>query len=81
MLTYSNTSQQWAQSSSSLWWYWQGSWWTPYPSQSHDGVHQVLTERSDLLNAVFGIILQSMIFLNSNNFVTDGSFTADVGLL
>ena len=34
--TYSNESQQWAQSSSS-WWNWQGSWWTLYPSESHDG--------------------------------------------
>ena len=32
--TYSNKSQ--AQSSSSTWWNWQGSWWTPYPSESHD---------------------------------------------
>ena len=35
--TYSNRSQQWAQSSSSTWWNWQGSWWTPYPSERHDG--------------------------------------------
>ena len=36
--TYSNTSQQWAQSSSSSsWWNWQGSWWTPYSYESHDG--------------------------------------------
>ena len=28
--------QQWAQSSSS-WWNWQGSWWTPYSYESHDG--------------------------------------------
>ena len=35
--TYSNRSQQWAQSSSSTWWNWQGSWWTPYPSESRDG--------------------------------------------
>ena len=35
--TCSNTSRQWAQSSSSTWWNWQGSWWTPYPSESHDG--------------------------------------------
>ena len=28
VLAYSNTSQQWAQSSSSTWWNWQGSWWT-----------------------------------------------------
>ena len=31
--------QQWAQSSSSSssWWSWQGSWWTPYSYESHDG--------------------------------------------
>ena len=34
--TYSNRSQQWAQSSST-WWNWQGSLWTLYPSESHDG--------------------------------------------
>ena len=44
-------------------------------------MHQVLTERGDLLNAVFGKILQGMTFLNSTYFVTDGSFTADGGLL
>ena len=32
--TYPNRDQQWAQSSSSTWWNWQGSWWTPYPSES-----------------------------------------------
>ena len=26
--TYSDRNQQWAQSSSSTWWNWQGSWWT-----------------------------------------------------
>ena len=35
--TYPNRNQQWAQSSSSTWWNWQGSWWTPYPSESPDG--------------------------------------------
>ena len=35
--TYSNTSEQWVQSSSSTWWNWKGSWWTHYPSESHDG--------------------------------------------
>ena len=35
--TYSYKSQQWAQSSSSTWWNWQGSWWTPCSSESHDG--------------------------------------------
>ena len=28
---------QWAQSSSSSWWSWQGSWWTPYSYESHHG--------------------------------------------
>ena len=36
--TYSNRNQQLAQSSSSsTWWNWQGSWWTPCPYESHDG--------------------------------------------
>ena len=37
--TYSHKHKQWqlAQSSSSTWWNWQGSWWTPCPSESHDG--------------------------------------------
>ena len=36
--TYCNTSQQWAQSSSSsTWWNWQGSWWTPYPCENYGG--------------------------------------------
>ena len=29
--------QQWAQSSSSSWWSWQGSWWTPYSYEIHHG--------------------------------------------
>ena len=29
--------QQLAQSSSSSWWSWQGSWWTPYSCESHHG--------------------------------------------
>ena len=36
--TYSYKHQQWeARSSSSTWWNWQCSWWTLYPSESHDG--------------------------------------------
>ena len=36
--TYSNRNHQWApSSSSSTWWNWQGSWWTPCPYESHDG--------------------------------------------
>ena len=33
--TNSHRNQQWAQTSS--WWNWQGSWWTPYSYESHDG--------------------------------------------
>ena len=44
-------------------------------------MHQVLTERCDMLNAVFREILLDKTFLNSTYFVTDGSFTADGGLL
>ena len=44
-------------------------------------MHQVLNERSDLLIAVFGKILRDKTFMNSIYFVTDGSFTADGGLL
>ena len=29
--------QRWAQSSSSSWWNWQGSWWTLYSYESHHG--------------------------------------------
>ena len=41
----------------------------------------VLKERCDLLIAAFGKILLDKTFLNSIYFVTDGSFTADGGLL
>ena len=44
-------------------------------------MHQVLNERGDLLIAVSGKILLDKTFLNSTYFVTDGSFTADGGLL
>ena len=44
-------------------------------------MHQVLKERCDLLNAVFVKVLVDKTFLNSTYFVTDGSFTADGGLL
>ena len=44
-------------------------------------MHRVLSERSDLLLAVFGNILRQKTFMNSNYFVADGSFTADSGPL
>ena len=79
---HSNKHQQWdARSSSSTWWNWQGSWWTPYHSESQDGEAPSVGERRDLLIAVFGKILRDKTFMNSIYFVTDGSFTADGGLL
>ena len=44
-------------------------------------MHQVLCERGDLLLAVFGKILRQKTVMNSTYFVTDGSLTADGGLL
>ena len=44
-------------------------------------MHQVLSERGDLLLAIFGKILRKKTFMNSIYFVTDWSFTADGGLL
>ena len=35
--TYSHKPKQWAQSSSSTWWNWQGSWWSSYNSESQGG--------------------------------------------
>ena len=43
-------------------------------------VNQVLTERGDLLNSVWNDS-SGQEFLEFNYFVTDGSFTADSGLL
>ena len=44
-------------------------------------MHQVLSERCDLLLAVFGKILRKKSFLEFTYFVTDRSFRADGGLL
>ena len=42
--TYSNKHKQWeAQSSSSTWWNWQGSWWSSYNSESLEGGEPVLS--------------------------------------
>ena len=73
--------QQWAQSSSSSWWSWQGSWWTPYSHESHHGDEPSIDRTGWLVIQVFGTSLQGMIFLNPFTFVTDGSFTADGVLL
>ena len=44
-------------------------------------MHQVLSERSDLLLSVFGMILRQKTFTNSMYFVTDWLFTGDGGVL
>ena len=53
--------QQWAQSSSSSWWSWQGSWWTPYSYESHRGDEPSSDRTGWLVIQVFGKILQGMI--------------------
>ena len=69
--TYSYKHQQWeARSSSSTWWNWQGSWWTPYHSGSQDGDAPSI-EWGGLLLAVFGKILRKTTFMNSIYFVSD----------
>ena len=44
-------------------------------------MHQVLTERGDLLLAVFGKLLLEKTFMNSIYFGSDGSFTSDLSVL
>ena len=76
--------KQWqsAQSSLSTWWNWQDSWWSSYNSESQGGGKQSLeNERGDLLLIVLWRKPPKMAFKNSIYFVTDGSFTADGGLL
>ena len=77
--TYSNRNQQGAQSSSS-WWKWQGSWWTLHSYESHDGDEPSIDRTGVLLYSI-GNNSSGQDFLEFNYFVTDGSFTADGGLL
>ena len=82
--TYSYKHKQWqlAQSSSSVWWNWQGFWWSSYNSESQGGGEPSLGKDRD--DPLFTVLLrkpQEMAFTNSISFVTDGSFTADGGLL
>ena len=74
--------QQWAQSSSSSsWWSWQGSWWTLYSYESHHGDEPSTDRTRRLVIQVFGNNSSGHNFLEFIYFVTDGSFTADNGLL
>ena len=47
--TNSQRNQRWAQSSSSSWWSWQGSWWTPHSYESYDGDEPSTDRTGDLL--------------------------------
>ena len=73
--------QQWAQSSSSSWWSWQGSWWTLYSYESHHGDEPSIDRTGRLVIQVFGNKTSGHDFLEFIYVVTDGSFTADGGLL
>ena len=66
MPTYSHRNQQWAQSSSSTWWNWQGSWWTPYPYESHDEDAPSTDRTVWLVQCSIWKILLDKTFLNSS---------------
>ena len=78
--TNSHRNQQWAQSSSS-WWNWQGSWWTHYSYESHDGDEPSTDRTVRPVECSLWKFSSGQDFLEFNYFVTDGSFTSDVGLL
>ena len=52
-------------SSSSSWWSWQGSWWTPYSYESHHGDEPSTDWTGQPVIQVIGTNLQGLIFLNS----------------
>ena len=78
--TNSDRNQQWTQSSSS-WWNWQDSWWTPYSFESHDGDAPSTDRTGRPVEWSFWKDSSGQDFLEFNYFVTVGSFTADGGLL
>ena len=78
VLAYSNRNQQWAQSSSSTWWNWQGSWWS-YNSESQEGGEPSIEWTGRPVSCSIWQESSKMTFTNSF-FVTDWSFTADGGL-
>ena len=57
--------QRWIQSSSSSWWSWQGSWWTPYSYESHHGDVPSTDWSGQPFKQVIGTLLRGMIFPNS----------------
>ena len=52
--------QQWAQSSSSSWWSWHGSWWTPYSYESHHGDEPSTDRESQMGISEMAVILMSL---------------------
>ena len=78
---YSSKHQLWeAQSSSSTWWNWQGSWWSSYISESQGGEPSF---EWTVRPVACSISKESskLAFTNSICFVTVGSFTAAGGLV
>ena len=76
--------KQWelAQSSSSTWWNWQDSWLFSKNSESQEGGKQCLENgRGNPLLIVLWRKPPKITFKNATHFLTDGSFTADGGLL
>ena len=80
---YSFQHKQWqlAQSSSSTWWNWQGTCSLLTIQKVKKEVSQVLNKRGNPLFTELWRKLSKMAFKSSIYFVTDGSFTADGGLL
>ena len=67
--TYKHKQWQLAQSSSSTWWNWQGSWWCSYTSESQGGGEPSLeNELGDPLLLVFWREPSKMAFTNSVHF-------------
>ena len=74
--------KQWeTRSSSSTWWNWQGSWWTPYHSESQEGDEPSIEWTGRPVACSIWQAASKLTFTNSMYFVTVGSFTADGGQL
>ena len=79
--SYKPKQRELAQSSSSTWWNWQGSWWSSCKSGSQEGGEPSLEWTVWPVTKSIWQNSSKLAFTNSIYFVTVGSFTADVGLL
>ena len=72
--TFAEINRRTQSSSSSSWWSWQGSWWTPYSYESHDG-DEPSTDRTGwpVVQSIWNNS-SGRDFLEFIYFVTDGSF-------